>query len=209
MSQKHFISNKDETPRMFKTDFMEAFSKTHWTVPIWVFAPIISYLVYLAVISGISFLPAIGFFLLGLFVWTFAEYFMHRFVFHYEPKSKIGQRVHWIMHGVHHDYPQDSKRLVLPPSLSIPFSLMFYLLFYLILPIPALYAYFAGFLVGYLIYDIGHYAMHHFSFKNKFFKKVKLHHMKHHYVSPHEGYGVSSPLWDIILRTNSDKTEKK
>ena len=201
MKQKHFISNKDERARIFKSDFIEALSKTHWTIPLWFFGPIIGYFLYLTFDYGVSFFTSVLLFLIGLFVWTFAEYFMHRVVFHYQPKSRFGKWLHWVMHGVHHDYPQDSKRLVLPPGMSLPLAAMIYLLFYSFIPLPELFPYFSGFLVGYLIYDIGHYAMHHFSFKNNFFKKVKLHHMKHHYVEPNAGYGVSSPLWDIIFRT--------
>lgn len=201
MKEKLFISNKNESVRMFKLDIVEALSKTHWTIPLIVFAPIIAYLLYLGYDNGVSLISGMLLFALGLFVWTFAEYFMHRIVFHYEPKTKLGKRLHWLMHGVHHDYPQDANRLVLPPGLSLPFATVFYILFYFIIPMPGLNTYFAGFLVGYLIYDVGHYAMHHFSFKSSLFKKIKLHHMKHHYVEPHEGFGVSSPLWDIIFRT--------
>lgn len=201
MKEKLFISNKNESVRMFKLDIVEALSKTHWSIPLIVFAPIIVYLLYLGYDNGVSLVSGLLLFALGLFVWTFAEYFMHRIVFHYQPKSKLGKRLHWLMHGVHHDYPQDANRLVLPPGLSLPFATIFYILFYFIIPLPGLNTYFAGFLVGYLIYDVGHYAMHHFSFKSSIFKKIKLHHMKHHYIEPHEGYGVSSPLWDIIFRT--------
>ena len=186
---------------MFKWDIIEALSKTHWTLPIFVYVPIISYFLYLGFSNDLSLGSSALMFLLGVFVWTFAEYFMHRFVFHYEPKTAWGKRLHWLMHGVHHDYPQDANRLVLPPGLSLIFASAFFLFFYLLIPMPSLYPYFAGFLLGYLVYDIGHYAMHHFSFKSSIFKKIKLHHMKHHYVEPHEGYGVSSPLWDIIFRT--------
>ncbi|MER3328391.1 MAG: sterol desaturase family protein [Candidatus Kapaibacterium sp.] len=201
MKEKYFISNKNESVRMFKWDIIEALSKTHWTLPVIVYLPIIAYLLYLGFSGDMSVVTSLLMFLLGLFVWTFAEYFMHRFVFHYEPKTDWGKRLHWLMHGVHHDYPQDAKRLVLPPGLSLIFASAFFLFFYLLIPVPSLYPYFAGFLLGYLVYDIGHYAMHHFSFKSDIFKKIKLHHMKHHYVEPHEGYGVSSPLWDIIFRT--------
>jgi len=189
---------------MFNSNLIEAMSKTHWSVPIWVFAPIIGYLVNLSIINGVPLLLSFALVILGLFVWTFVEYAMHRFVFHYEPKSKLGKRMHWLMHGVHHDYPQDANRLVLPPGISLPLATGFFFLFYLLIPQPELYPFFAAFLVGYLIYDIGHYAMHHFSFKSNVFKKIKLHHMKHHYVEPHEGYGVSNPLWDIIFRTRGE-----
>jgi len=182
MKEKLFISNKDERARIFKSDFIEALSKTHWTVPLWFYGPIIGYFLYLTFDYGLPFFTSLLLFFVGLFVWTFAEYFMHRVVFHYQPISKLGQRMHWVMHGVHHDYPQDSKRLVLPPGLSLPLATTFYLLFYSFIPLPELFPYFSGFLAGYLVYDIGHYAMHHFSFNSSIFKKIKLHHMKHHYV---------------------------
>jgi sterol desaturase/sphingolipid hydroxylase (fatty acid hydroxylase superfamily) len=43
--------------------------------------------------------------------------------------------------------------------------------------------------------------MHHFNFKSGLFKKIKQHHMLHHYQDPEKGYGVSSPLWDKIFRS--------
>ena len=58
---------------------------------------------------------------------------MHRIVFHFEPEDGIGARLHWIIHGVHHDHPNDPMRLVMPPSVSVPLALVFYVLFLLVL----------------------------------------------------------------------------
>jgi sterol desaturase/sphingolipid hydroxylase (fatty acid hydroxylase superfamily) len=102
---------------------------------------------------------------------------------------------------VHHDYPRDKKRLVMPPSASIPLATFFFFLFKLLLPAPGLFGFFAGFLLGYLIYDMMHYAMHHFNYKSGWFKKIKQHHMLHHYQDPDKGYGVSSAIWDEVLNT--------
>ena len=52
--------------------------------------------------------------------WTLLEYWLHRIVFHFEPEHGIGARVHWIIHGVHHEHPNDPMRLVMPPSVSVP-----------------------------------------------------------------------------------------
>jgi len=123
------------------------------------------------------------------------------------PKSQWGLRLHFIFHGVHHDYPRDSKRLVMVPSVSIPLAALFYLLFSLFLTKTNLYAFFPGFLIGYLFYDMTHYAIHHANFKSSFWKKIKQHHMLHHYDDPSKGYGVSSVLWDKIL--DSDFPKKK
>jgi 4-hydroxysphinganine ceramide fatty acyl 2-hydroxylase len=110
--------------------------------------------------------------------------------------------LHFIFHGVHHDYPSDAKRLVLPPSVSIPLAAGFYFLFNAILPANDILGFFPGFILGYLFYDISHYAIHHFNFKGNIWKKIKQHHMLHHYQDPGKGYGVSSPFWDKIFRSD-------
>jgi 4-hydroxysphinganine ceramide fatty acyl 2-hydroxylase len=200
--KKNFVSNSQESTRMFKSDLLEALSKVPFYVPLIVYVPVIIFLVYKAYATSIGVLTFIEFFALGLFVWTFTEYILHRFVFHYYPKSKWGQRIHFIFHGVHHDYPSDALRLVMPPSASIPLALGFYFLFDALLPANYNYAFFPGFIIGYLVYDISHYAIHHFNFKGSIWKKIKQHHMLHHYQDPTKGYGVSSPLWDKIFRSD-------
>jgi len=192
---------------MFKNDFLEGLSKIHFSVPLFIFVPVIIYFSYRAVANNISAASFALFFILGIFVWSATEYVLHRFLFHFVPKSQWGLRLHFIFHGVHHDYPRDSKRLVMVPSVSIPLAALFYLLFSLFLTKTNLYAFFPGFLIGYLFYDMTHYAIHHANFKSSFWKKIKQHHMLHHYDDPSKGYGVSSVLWDKIL--DSDFPKKK
>lgn len=192
---------------MFKNDFLESLSKIHYTVPLFIFVPVIIYFTYKAIINNITATAFAGFFLLGLFVWTATEYVLHRYLFHYMPKSALGLRIHFIFHGVHHDYPRDSKRLVMVPSVSIPLAVLFYFIFSLFLAKVYLYAFFPGFILGYLAYDMTHYAIHHANFKSPFWKKIKQHHMLHHYDDPTKGYGVSSALWDKILDSDFPKNK--
>ena len=207
MAEKKYISNSHESVRMFKSDFLEALSKVHFTVPLYIFVPVIIVCTDFAYHRQIGALNYIGLFLGGLFIWTLTEYVMHRFVFHFVPKQAWALRLHFIFHGVHHDYPSDAKRLVMPPSASIPLASAFYFLFNAILPANYIFGFFPGFILGYLVYDISHYAIHHFNFKGSFWKKIKQHHMLHHYQDPTKGYGVSSPLWDKIF--NSDFIKKQ
>jgi 4-hydroxysphinganine ceramide fatty acyl 2-hydroxylase len=201
--KKNYISNSQESVRMFKSDLLEGLSKVHFTVPLFIFIPVIGFCTYKSFELGLGFISFAEFFILGLFIWTLVEYIMHRFVFHYMPPDKPwAMRMHFIFHGVHHDYPSDAKRLVLPPSLSIPLATGFYFLFKAILPLNCIFAFFPGFILGYLFYDISHYAIHHFNFKGNIWKKIKQHHMLHHYQDPGKGYGVSSPLWDKIFRSD-------
>ena len=203
---KNFVSNKDETVRMFDNDFLEAFSRVHFSVPIFIYLPIIAVLLYLSVwVYNVTILNIVGLFLAGVAVWTLTEYLLHRFIFHFPAKSKFGKRIHFIFHGVHHDYPSDSKRLVMPPSVSIPLAVVFYFIFLFLLGQALMLPFFAGFILGYLFYDITHYAIHHFNMHNKFWLAIKNHHMRHHYQDEFKGYGVSSPFWDVIFRSGFDK----
>jgi len=204
--KKNYVSNSSESVRMFKSNFLESLSKVHFTVPLFAYVPVIIYLIYKALFEvSLGVLTFIEIFIAGLLVWTLTEYILHRFVFHYIPKADWALRLHFIFHGVHHDYPSDAKRLVMPLSASIPLALGFYFLFNALLPTYYVYAFFPGFMIGYLIYDMGHYAIHHFNFKGGLWKRIKQHHMLHHYQDPSKGYGVSSPLWDKIFRSDFSK----
>jgi 4-hydroxysphinganine ceramide fatty acyl 2-hydroxylase len=208
---KQFVSNKDETVRMFENDFFEAMSKVHFSVPLFIYLPVVAYFLYISIgFYSLSFITIFPLFILGVFVWTFTEYTLHRFIFHFVPKGELGKKMHFIFHGVHHDYPNDSKRLVMPPSVSVPLAVLFYFLFKLILGQTLVAPFFIGFIIGYIFYDMTHYAIHHYNMHNKFWLFIKNHHMKHHYKDPLKGFGVSSPLWDDIIGTNfpEDKTIK-
>jgi sterol desaturase/sphingolipid hydroxylase (fatty acid hydroxylase superfamily) len=191
---------------MFKSSLFEKLSKVHFSVPLFLYIPVIAWCCWTALFvqqSGVI-IWALSI-AAGLFVWSFVEYVMHRFVFHFEPSSKWGRRLHFIFHGVHHDYPNDALRLVLPPSVSIPLATGFFFLFKSFIPEVYFYGFFAGFIAGYLFYDISHYALHHFNFKGRFWKKLKKHHMMHHYADATRGYGVSSSFWDKIFRSDFQK----
>lgn len=196
--KKKFVSNSRESIRMFKNPLFEALSKVPFYIPLIVYLPVISYFLWMSIeINGtLTFLVHLA---LGILFWTFTEYIMHRFVFHFYPSSNFGKRIHFIFHGVHHDYPNDAQRLVMPPSASIPLATAFYFLFMWILPANSLDGFFAGFILGYLLYDITHYMLHHAQFKSGIWKRIKQHHMLHHYDDSTKGYGVTSALWDKIF----------
>lgn len=207
---KKYISNATESSRMFKSNFLESLSKVHYSVPLFVFIPIIGWFSYQALFTGdMSVLKFAGFVFEGLFIWSFTEYFMHRFVFHFNPKGKVLERIHFIFHGVHHDYPNDEKRLVMPPSVSIPLATGFYFLFGVFTTEFTTAAVFTGFITGYLFYDMTHYALHHAHFKSVFWKNLKKHHMMHHYAEPDKGYGVSSDFWDKVFRSDFPRSGNK
>ena len=201
--KKMYVSNAEESIKLFEVPFMNALSKVHWSVPLIIFIPTICYLMYRGFSSGyISLIQITGLFFLGLFTWTFTEYFLHRFIFHFHPTSDFGKKIHFIFHGIHHDYPCDKLRLVMPPSVSIPLATGFFFFFFLFFKGGNIFPFFGGFLVGYLIYDMFHYMIHHVQVKGKLWNALKSHHLKHHYVDDHRGFGVSSKLWDLIIKSD-------
>jgi len=79
---------------------------------------------------------------------------------------------------------------------------LFYLILGVLLKVPQGVAPLtAGFLVGYLAYDLIHYATHHFPMRRGYAKYLKRYHMAHHYKTPDARFGVSSPAWDWVFGT--------
>ena len=196
-----YVSNKNETVRMFESDFMEFFSRVHPITPLVLYLPVVGAMLYVSVWQlQLSLMAVAALFLLGILLWTLTEYLIHRYSFHYQPKTRIGTRLPYITHGVHHDYPSDARRLVMPPSISVPLAFLFYGIFLLIFGrlTPAV---FAGLVFGYVCYDMLHYATHHFPMKRGVLLWLKQYHLRHHYKDDHVGYGISSPLWDYVFRT--------
>jgi sterol desaturase/sphingolipid hydroxylase (fatty acid hydroxylase superfamily) len=201
------VENKEEPIRLFKSDFLEFFTHISPIAVLVIWVPIVAYFIYRGIaIQQASALTMVFGILFGLFFWTFAEYTLHRFLFHFKPRNPWQERLSFLMHGVHHAQPRDKGRLVMPPVVSIPMALVFYGLFYLVfvyvLMIPNWVSpVFAGFLLGYLAYDMIHYATHHFPVKKGYFRMVRRNHMHHHFQTPDKRFGVSNPLWDYVFKT--------
>lgn len=186
---------------IFKNRFLESLTKTHPIAPLVVYLPIVIYFVYHSAYKlDLKTYNIALLFIAGAFSWTLAEYLLHRFVFHFEPKSSIGYKIQFMIHGVHHQYPQDPKRLVMPPAVSLIIAILFWYVFKFSLGIYA-FAFFPGFVVGYIIYDMTHYAIHHFKPPKNKLRYLWRHHLQHHYKDPNKAFGVSSPLWDYVFGT--------
>jgi hypothetical protein len=225
---RHVVSTRDQSIRMFRHDWLERLSHVH---------PIVPHVLYLPVVTGVLYLAPTRaarnalLFLGGLVMWTVVEYVLHRFVFH-APEDVMDEThriiaeltpgepaipalpgwrhvAYFITHGVHHEYPSDSSRLVLPPAVSVPAAAAFYLAFRLLLGAPDALPAFAGFVVGYLIYDTVHYAVHHRQLPTALGRYTKRRHYRHHFVDPDRDYGVSSPVWDVVFGTFTPRSRAR
>jgi sterol desaturase/sphingolipid hydroxylase (fatty acid hydroxylase superfamily) len=185
---------------MFDQPWLERITRTHPAALPPIFLPPTAFLVWEGVSSGLSVEIVCALFACGLVGWTLVEYLMHRFGFHFVPRSRPGMIVAYLIHGVHHAFPDDDRRWVMPPAASVPIAVVSYLLVRALLgdihaPI------FAGLLAGYLWYDLTHYAIHRGPKASGIGGFLSRYHIQHHYATPDRHFGVTSPLWDRIFRT--------
>jgi sterol desaturase/sphingolipid hydroxylase (fatty acid hydroxylase superfamily) len=191
-----------ESIRIFKNPILESFTHVHPIIPLLLWAPVIMYLLYRGrTVKGVDGIEFIWLFVFGILLWTLTEYVLHRYVFHWAPKSAAGKYFVFLFHGLHHDDPQDPTRLVMPPVPAILIVAILWSLFSLVFPDKYMDVIMAFFLVGYLCYDYIHYATHHFAMTSTVGKYLRKYHLQHHYSGERSKYGVSSPLWDYIFST--------
>jgi sterol desaturase/sphingolipid hydroxylase (fatty acid hydroxylase superfamily) len=200
----------DQTPiRMFKSDILERLTHVHPVTVLILFMPV----VLVSLLQGAQasdtmtdwlLLPAL--FVAGLLVWTLTEYLVHRFLFHFQPTTVWGKRMLFLFHGVHHVQPHIKTRLVMPPIISMPGGLLSFMLFRTVFVgvghEALMWPVFAGFGLGYITYDLLHYAEHHLPMRGALLKFLKRHHMEHHYKTPQARFGVSTDLWDGVFQTD-------
>jgi sterol desaturase/sphingolipid hydroxylase (fatty acid hydroxylase superfamily) len=189
------------SPVMFTIPWVDKyFSRVRpWhVVTIW--GPFTLYMLYKAT-HELGALAIAGWFALGMFSWTLLEYFLHRFVFHYEPnpESELQREAMFLIHGIHHDYPWDRDRLVMPPTVTAIIAVAVWFLFKFLG--AAEHAWMGGIVAGYVWYDLTHYYLHHAAPTTSFGKWLRRYHLVHHFQTPEVRYGITSPLWDLVFRT--------
>lgn len=211
----HFdkIHNKGQA-RLFKNQYLEYLTKTHPLVIWGMYLPLIVFMLYFTA-AKLSFtvLQTGLTFLSGMIFWSLFEYTIHRFVFHFFAESERAKKIVYVIHGNHHEYPRDKERLFMPavPSLLIA-STIFTIMYVIALVFGGtsyVFAFFPGFLMGYLIYGSMHYAIHAWNPPFKWMKPLWRNHHLHHYKNVELGFGVSSTLWDHVFGTMFDLKKEK
>lgn len=195
-----------ESPRMFESDFLDFFSRTHWAVVPAVWVPVsLLMLVYSTISTTTGFVFSVLLALAGFVFWTLSEYWLHRTFFHWQPPGKWGERLHFLVHGVHHTWPKDKYRLVMPPAVNFTLFFVFLGLFYPIFGSQAVWAWHAGFVLGYVFYDCTHYWLHHHNPRSKYWLRLKKNHMLHHFEDHDSRFGVSNMVWDHVFGTVGER----
>mmetsp|Transcript_12875 Transcript_12875/g.23942 ORF Transcript_12875/g.23942 Transcript_12875/m.23942 type:complete len:316 (-) Transcript_12875:21-968(-) len=188
--------------KLFDNPFLDLLTKSPWWLVPTVWVPVSLYLLYLGLAAGAW--EGAKHWVTGFVVWIFVEYLAHRFALHQEhhfPDNRVIRILHFLNHGLHHCFPMDDLLIVYPPIFSVTMYLVFYNIFGSIFPPPESYLATSGFLVGYMFYDIMHYANHHRVWSWAYTTYMKKYHLFHHYRSPNLGFGVSNPVLDFVFGT--------
>jgi sterol desaturase/sphingolipid hydroxylase (fatty acid hydroxylase superfamily) len=189
---------------MFESDFIERFSRVHPAVPAIIYVPVAAAALWMALtIEAVPIRRTATEFISGYLLWTLVEYWLHRLLFHITVVGPRTERLYFLLHGVHHDFPWDRTRLVFPPGASIALCIGVYGLFRLLLGTHAMYGPFAGFLLGYVIYDTTHWYLHAGTPQTALGRWLRREHMIHHFKAPDSRFGVSCPWLDYVFRTHT------
>lgn len=196
------IHNKGQA-RLFQNPLLEFLTKGHPLVIWGIYTPAIVYMLYYSVANiGYSWLTVLLVFIVAMLFWTLVEYVLHRWVFHWHPTTPGWRRFVYVMHGNHHEYPRDKHRLFMPPLPSVLLASAFFGLYYLVMGNYA-FAFWPGFMLGYLMYGTMHYAIHAWA-PPKWAKGLWRNHHLHHYKHGDKGFGVSNTIWDHVFGTLYD-----
>lgn len=202
----HSFPTTDHTVKMFTNDFVEGLTKCPWYVPLFVWIPVICMESwrYIGMMGGVFNLNLAMIFVVGLFgglCWLLFEYTLHRYVFHYRTSGYYANILHFLLHGHHHITPMDFDRLVFPPVPAMLLGAPFYFGAPKILGVEKGYPWLIGFAIGYLVYDMTHFWIHHGVPVGSGLKRQKRRHVHHHYFAPDVNFGISNALFDYVFAT--------
>ena len=156
-------------------------------------------------VSALEGLALVG---LGLLIWTLFEYFAHRYPFHWESSWKPVQQLVFVIHGNHHDQPRDQLRNLMPPIISVPVGLLLWALFFALMGHAGTWM-LLGFMSGYVLYDLTHYACHQWPMRSRLGRMLKQHHMRHHFIDEGANFAITGLFWDRVFGTRVDSVRRK
>lgn len=196
---------RGHSPAAFPSTVVDHIVHVHPLVAVALYVPVIAVTAVTSLDQATG-LALAGWAVAGYLTWTLVEYWGHRLVLHFEPEKGWGAWFHHIIHGLHHDYPKDPRRSIMSPLLSIPIVGTALLLSYGVLELPGMYA--AGFVFGYLAYDLIHLYLHHARPSWGPMKWLHELHMRHHFRDDTRGFGVSAPYWDNVFGTSITRARR-
>jgi dihydroceramide fatty acyl 2-hydroxylase len=197
---KEYVRN--QRGRMFESDFLEFFSKVHPAAPFVLWIPVVLGTISYALVTGLTdWRSAAVAVPLGVLSWQWMEYFIHKKLFHWQGIGPISRRFHDIVHGFHHKYPDDSDRLVMPLAVSISLGGLIGAGLTLLHRPDFTIPWWCGLVGGYVFYDFTHWSTHFRKPLTRWGKKMRAHHMAHHFADIDSNFGISHRYIDGLMGT--------
>lgn len=192
--------------RLFRNPWLEKLTVIHLSAFIALWAALLPAIgvTGLYVAPTLWAVPLVG---AGLIVWTLTEYALHRYVFHFEPRSPMLQQAMFVIHANHHADANDPLRNLMPPIVSIPVGMAVWSLSVWVLGAQGTW-FLLGFMTGYVVYDLVHYACHQFPMKGRMARMLKTHHMRHHHFKVEGNYAITGMIWDRVFATRISSVGK-
>ncbi|WP_083912741.1 sterol desaturase family protein [Saccharibacter floricola] len=203
------VSGEAEPVRIFQHDWMESFTFISFRTFL------ISCLIVemLALTTAIVYAPSTWAILwriaIGVPAWVLTEYLLHRYVFHFSSNIKAIQHLVYIFHGNHHIQPSHPYRTLMPLIVTLPIGAAIWGVSVWCTDIGLGSAFFAGFFLGYTLYDTLHFATHNFPMKSAPWSWWKRHHLLHHYMAEEHNYSITMPWLDALFRTHYTPKRKQ
>ena len=162
-------------------------------------------IVVLALVSLFSAAPVwlvLSAFLAGMATWSPVEYILHRHVMHWIPLSPRLDRLveKFFPHAFHHREP-DNPGTVRRQQYPMAMIFLIFLGFSLVVPVAITAPFFAGIGVGYLLYELVHFAIHQCRMEGPVGRVLRQHHLFHHFRDDSVNFGLTSPVWDWVCGT--------
>ncbi len=187
---------------IFRNHFIEyRIARAHPLVPFFWVIPV-STLLFLKGLEYRPFTQSLGLLVVGFLSWTLIEYVIHMFLFHKKITPTTPPRIKFLvfmLHGYHHEFPNDPTRLVMPIILAWPLGTLLGFCFWLILGSSLFFAFYGGLLLGYLAYDAVHYYEHYVQPTSALGKFMRKFHAIHHFMDENKNFGISTPIWDKVF----------
>jgi sterol desaturase/sphingolipid hydroxylase (fatty acid hydroxylase superfamily) len=197
--------------RLFDHPVLDWMSRVNPLLPGIVWGLVVAAFIAYGLADGVAWRNAIWLLAAGYVLWNFAEYVLHRAIFHWRPRGKRMRRIYYYVHEHHHRY-QEWDRLLAPPLMSLPIFVLVLAALYLTIAMPfglgPMSIVFGGFGIGYLIYDYTHLYIHFAKPKTRLGRFLRKCHLQHHFARPDRWFGISCPWIDYLMGTHVARGEE-
>lgn len=130
--------------------------------------------------------------LAGLLAWSPVEYLIH---------GVLSHRLRTFVSPLHWGHHREPRAVFTSPAAWVPAGLLLFAVLALALGPALAGAGVGGLLVGFLRYEHWHWRIHFRQPRNARERRLRAHHLAHHYRNPRAYHGVTTRLWDRVFGT--------